>query len=324
MDTKGQEGGLAGCGGSAPPAAMRLWISGVAFELRGVGLPPDDRFGPFFEPFLEPGTVGADTSCRAVIGLDATGRARPGHPANSRWSFHAEGPRVKLTRWHASGDAVWHAESENRLEDVCVELNPAHVAECCGTIEQAWPRRLGLPVLIFRLLQLDGLVFHGCGADLAGHGILCAGESGRGKSTIARLLDARGAQVLSDERPAVRQVASDQFRLYGTPWPSSAGFARNAAVPLRRIYFLEHGPHDELVPLAAGGALRRLIRVAGIPWQDPAFFDPLLKVVDALLRTIPCAILRFRPTPAVVDLLCRDLAAPRSATPAAETLPIQP
>jgi hypothetical protein len=97
------------------------------------------------------------------------------------------------------------------------------------------------------------------------------------------------------------------FRVYGSPWPSSGGFACNAFAPLRKIYFLEHGAADRLTPLTPREAFNRLIHVATIPWQDPALFDPCLATVEALLQSIPCAVLTFRPTPEVVDVIRKDL-----------------
>jgi len=51
-----------------------------------------------------------------------------------------------------------------------------------------------------------------------------------------------------------------------------------------------------------------VIHVATIPWQDAALFDPCLATVETLLRSVPCAVLSFRPTPEVVELLRKDLA----------------
>jgi hypothetical protein len=53
-----------------------------------------------------------------------------------------------------------------------------------------------------------------------------------------------------------------------------------------------------------------MIHVATIPWQDPVLLDPCLTTVDALLRSVPCAVLAFRPTPAIVDIIRADLHRP--------------
>jgi hypothetical protein len=45
-----------------------------------------------------------------------------------------------------------------------------------------------------------------------------------------------------------------------------------------------------------------------VPWMNPAFFDPLIPTLEAVIREVPFALLRFRPDTSVVDVVCRDLA----------------
>jgi hypothetical protein len=154
-----------------------------------------------------------------------------------------------------------------------------------------------------------------------GIGILGVGVSGQGKSTLARLLHDAGAAVLTDERPIVRQVCPHAgqpsavvspaaFRVYGSPWPSSGGFFRNAHAPLRHIYLLEHGSTDRIVPLPPREALRRLIPVIAIPWQDPVLLDACLQTLDALLSAVPCSVFAFRPESGAARCLRDHLGAP--------------
>ena len=165
--------------------------------------------------------------------------------------------------------------------------------------------------LVLRLLPLGGLVFHGSSQVVDGHGIICTGPHGRGKSTISRLFNQGGVPVLTDERPVVRPCARSgqaAFRVYGSPWPSLGRFVVNDSVFLDKIYFLEHGPEQEILPLTTREAVMRLLEVAMVPWMDAAFFDPLIKAMEAILRTVPHAVLRFRPDMTVVDAVRRDLA----------------
>jgi hypothetical protein len=48
--------------------------------------------------------------------------------------------------------------------------------------------------------------------------------------------------------------------------------------------------------------------VAMVPWLDSAFFDPLIQTMESMIRTVPHAVLRFRPDVTVVDAVRRDLA----------------
>jgi hypothetical protein len=165
--------------------------------------------------------------------------------------------------------------------------------------------------LVLRLLPLGGLVIHGSAQVVDGQGIICTGPSGRGKSTISRLFHGCGVPVLTDERPIVRPCempGKKGFRVYGSPWPSSGKFVLNAAAPLKKIYFIEHGPEQEIIPLTTREAVLRLLDVALVPWLDSAFFDPLIQTLESIIHTVPYAVLRFRPEASVVDAVRRDLA----------------
>ncbi len=296
-----------------------LTIAGVRFMLSGAI--DAAAFAPVFQTFLH-GTAPADLDCTASFsGPDSALLSQP--PATGKpWSFTVREGRCEVVRRSQEGEALWRITGPLGFESATVTWNPLRFAEFYTSSECAWSTGLGLSLLVLRLRANVGLVLHGTAAEVDGQGILCVGISGRGKSTLARLLDAAGATVLTDERPVLRQwpahaagaTPSASFRVYGSPWPSSAGFARNSWAPLRRIYFLEHGEADRLTPLTPQAAVSRLIHVATIPWQDPVLLDPCLATVDALLRAIPCAVLSFRPEPAVVDAIRADLRRPAAGT----------
>jgi len=235
-------------------------------------------------------------------------------PDNS-WSFTVHDGLCEVIRRNQEGEALWRIIAPLSFEHATVSWNPLRFPSFYTSYEQAWGTGLGLSLLVLRLRAHGGLVLHGMAAEVDGQGILCVGVSGKGKSTLAQLLDATGATVLTDERPILRQwpdpascpTPSESFRIYGSPWPSSAGFARNAWAPLRRIYFIEHGEFDQITPLSSQDAVSRLVHVATIPWQDPVLLDPYLATVETLLKVIPCAVLSFRPTSAVADVIRTDL-----------------
>ncbi len=279
---------------------------------------------PAFHPFLahaEP----ADLAC-AVTGMapnDALSRMRvaPDEP----WSFQLFGDRFEVMRRDREGHVVWRITGPVPFESATVQWHPTRFSQRYGTFERTLGQGIGLVLLTLRLLTHRGFVLHALAADLDGEGILCAGVSGRGKSTLARLLDAAGATVLSDERPVVRQWSlpggdaappRSGFRVYGSPWPSSANMARNAWAPLRRLYFLEHGSTNQITPLDPSAALRRLIPVVTVPWQAPSLLDPVLETIGALVTRIPCAVLAFRPEADAVAAIRGDLTAGRE-TPCA-------
>lgn len=289
-------------------------IAGVRFLLPDLPVFSTNWPGAY-QDFLKVSPA-ADLACEVLCaGADENLAAEPLAP-NAPWQFCAYEGRCELTRRAADGAALWRIRAPLAFDHAVVSWHPTRFAPVYGDYVQSWSTGLGLSLLVFRLRACGGLVLHGSASVVDGNGILCSGVSGAGKSTISRLLHAAGAQVLTDERPVLRLNSSlpaetpsgvHSFQMYGSPWPSSAGFAQPDCAPLRRIYFLEHASADRLTRLSPREAFSRLIHVTTIPWQQPEFFDPCLQTLEKLLHSVPCAVLGFRPTPDVVGLIRQDL-----------------
>lgn len=298
-----------------------LSIAGVRFVLSNLSA-NSNAWPESFHDFIC-ATDATDLACAVCyLGPDEDLAAEASAP-DAPWQFRAQNGGWELTRRAADGVALWRIRAPRGFDRADIVWHPQRFPAVYGNPVSSWTTGLGLSLLVFCLRARGGLVLHGSAAMLDGQGILCVGVSGVGKSTMARLLHAAGATVLTDERPAIRQwppptgtpetaegarAHAVDFRVHGTPWPSSAGFASNTCAPLRRIYFLEHGTADRLTALTPREAFHRLVHVTTIPWQDAALFDPCLKTLETLLQSVPCATLAFRPTPEAVDLIRKDLA----------------
>lgn len=292
-----------------------MTIAGVRIDLRGsVAV---NGLGANFHPFLS-GSRDGDLTCEVFgQGADQTLLSDPRRPENP-WSFQIRDGRCLVVRRHRDGDTLWRIVAPLSYDRFEVTWHPLLFPRIYVSYEYAWRASLGRLLLLLRLHRHGGLIVHGMAAELAGQGILCLGVSGAGKSTMARLLHEAGARVLSDERPVLRRwpppaaarTAPGQpasFRVYGSPWPSSGGFVRNAWAPLRRLYLLEHGTEERLTPLAPRAAVTRLIQVAPMLWQEPSLMDPCLATIETLLASVPCAVLAFRPSAAAVRVIEDDL-----------------
>lgn len=287
-----------------------LTIANARFTLTGEL--NTDAFSESFLPFLDTDSA-FDVECEIICeGADEEVASLP-LMVDDPWSFRVMEGQCDVRRRNQTGETIWRVCAPLGFEKANVTWDLNLFVHHYKSYEKAWETGLGLSFLILRLRELGGLVFHGSASVLDGQGILCVGVSGKGKSTISKLLDAEGASVLTDEHPVLRMQrgSSSEFLIHGSPWPSSAGYARNECAPLKRIYFLQHGPDNEIIPLSPGDALTRLIHVAVIPWQDPALFDPCLKTVETLLANVPAAVLSFVPDESVVDVIRQDLAAER-------------
>ncbi|HRU70008.1 MAG TPA: hypothetical protein P5111_02925 [Kiritimatiellia bacterium] len=222
------------------------------------------------------------------------------------WSFQEQDGVACLTGANPAGEVMWRLTGRTPFEQLQFEWHPTAFDAMYRNAVYGSFNIVAILALVLRLLPLGGVVLHASAQVIDGAGILCTGPSGQGKSTISRLFHQCGRTVLSDEHPILRPDGAG-FRVYGSPWPSSGGFAENASAPLKKIYFIEHGPAQEIQPLTRREAVLRLLDVAMVPWMNPAFFDPLIQTLETALREVPVALLRFRPDTSAVETVCRDL-----------------
>ncbi len=134
-------------------------------------------------------------------------------------------------------------------------------------------------LMMHRLASEAGAIVHCALVDVGGAAVICPGVSGAGKTTLSRqLVGTPGLRVLSDDRAVLRRAGAG-YVAHGTPWPGEGGFAVNAGLPLVGVGFIEQRTAARCVPLGPGEALRRLVRVASVPWYDresgPRVFDGL-------------------------------------------------
>jgi hypothetical protein len=230
--------------------------------------------------------------------------------AEGAWHFTQRDGQFCLMGANPAGDVMWRMTGMTPFEQLRFEWHPTAFDAMYCRQPYGHYNIVAILALVLRLLPIGGLFLHGSSQVVDGAGIICTGPSGQGKSTISRLFQQGGISVLTDEHPIVRpryRAEKTEFQVYGSPWPSSGRFALNASAPLRKIYFIEHGPENALEPLTTREAVLRLLDVSLVPWMDPAFFDPILKTLEALIRDVPHAVLRFRPDASVVDFIRHDV-----------------
>lgn len=163
-------------------------------------------------------------------------------------------------------------------------------------------------VLMINLLARGrGVLLHGLGIDDSGEGILFAGVSGAGKSTMADLWkDVDGVKLLSDDRVIVRKK-SDGFWIYGTPWHGDARIASPEGVPLERIFIIHHSSHNHAVPLNSVDAVSKLMARSFPTFWDAGGMAFTLDFLGQLVRSVPSYDLGVVPSREIVDYVrCRS------------------
>lgn len=149
-------------------------------------------------------------------------------------------------------------------------------------------------VLMNFLADHGGGLFHSAGMVYNSQGVIFAGKSGAGKSTISgQLQKFNQTMLLSDDRIAVRKIG-DSFVMFGTPWPGEGGFAVNQSAPLKSIFFLKKGNENKLTDLNAADAMALMFPVMSIPWYDRDKVNEIMDFCESLLVSIPMYELTFR------------------------------
>ena len=159
-------------------------------------------------------------------------------------------------------------------------------------------------LMIHLLSQGRGVEIHGCGLlDAAGRAYLFAGQSGAGKSTMARLwIKQPGVRLLSDERVVLR-TDRDRIMVHGTPWHGEAGLAAPLAGELAAVFFLHHATAHRLVPADGARAAAQLLACSFLPFHTAGPIDRTVTAVERVTRDAPCYDLWFAPDHSVIDAL---------------------
>lgn len=161
-------------------------------------------------------------------------------------------------------------------------------------------------LLINILSQGRGVLLHALGVSDQGEGLLFIGRSGAGKSTLAKLYKPHqttgGVTILSDERVIVTKE-DGRFWLSGTPWPGEGLTVSSETVPLRKVFFLEHGKQNVLISDRLINLHGLLFQQLFLPFWNSAALAFALQFGEELLSTVPAARLAFVNDARVIEFL---------------------
>jgi len=153
-------------------------------------------------------------------------------------------------------------------------------------------------LILYYLTVIHGdIMIHASGVNNAGHGYIFSGVSGKGKTTMARLWDRAGATIIHDDRLILRDNGNG-YMMYNTPVYQND---KPSESQLTRIFIIEHGEKNELIPVSGASAVSLVIANCIQHNWDPEIITGLLGSVSAMCAEIPVARLRFIPDVSVIE-----------------------
>jgi len=154
-----------------------------------------------------------------------------------------------------------------------------------------------------------GVVLHASGVSVDGRGLAFIGESGAGKTTLARICAQEGiAKVLNDERIVLWREGS-RWRVGGTPWHGELVQASPEAASLGHVCLLKKASEEHFVLRSGAGFMLDIVSQAFLPVWSREAMDRCMGLIDGLLQEVPSGELRFRRDPQVARFI-KGLASP--------------
>jgi hypothetical protein len=293
---------------------VRLSLGGFEFRLSAEGVPLVHEAGAAYRSFLSssPTAPPATDAVQVTLGVSphSSFAGRTILESTATWSILArDGERAVVFRFPSESEPAWVARFRPGSLDVSIDCSP-RLLEAVGGTTALQSSQLSYPldqILTMYLLGDRGLILHAAGAIVGGRGVAFAGVSGAGKSTLTGLAAGRpGWAPLSDDR-VIARAGGGPPRLWGTPWSGEGRVAENRCEEMAWLLFLEQGATHEIHPLTPAQALPRLFQTASLPWFDAEHLETTLAACDSLVRTIPCAVLTFRPEIGAIEAMERLL-----------------
>jgi MoaA/NifB/PqqE/SkfB family radical SAM enzyme len=157
-------------------------------------------------------------------------------------------------------------------------------------------------ILARSLPAFGGAYLHAAGVDVDGQGLVFAGPSEAGKSTIVKLIGGRG-RVLCDDRVIIRRGPAG-FRVHGTWNHGEIPSVSAGSAPLRAVFFLRQAAANRIDRVADTRALLpdllpRLVR----PLVSADWWRQVLDLAGDLVRAVPFYDLSFDTSGGIVGVL---------------------
>lgn len=161
-----------------------------------------------------------------------------------------------------------------------------------------------LVILIESYISLNkkGLLFHSAGVIDKNRGYLFIGSSGKGKTTISYLFQKENSTILNDDKIIV-YPQNGTLWLSGTPWHGRNYNCCSLRAPLRKIFFIDHGRKNEILPSNSRTIIPALLKHSHFPLWDTLATKNAIDFCNKIAQQVPIAELHFLPDRRVIDFI---------------------
>src|SRR5262252_15267 len=281
-------------------------IGGVTFRVAcddpRLASPVDGSLDAFAVPPMRPDV---DIRARWTAAPDTAG-GRLVFDSGATWQLLQSDDEFLFTFRSSVGiDAPYRtARLNSRFTEGEVQLSARHFEAYRSSDVYALQYPLDELLMIHQLSQGKGVEIHGCAiVDRAQRAFVFAGQSGAGKSTMARLwVNRPDATLLSDERVVLR-TDSDRVVVYGTPWHGDAQLMSPRRGRLAAVFFLHHGDRHKCAPVGTSLSAAKLFSCAFLPFHSADGVERTMSALERVAHEVPCRDLWFVPDASVVEAL---------------------
>jgi hypothetical protein len=148
-------------------------------------------------------------------------------------------------------------------------------------------------------------MFHACGVVDGANGYIFLGESGLGKTTIAKLWLKNNAKVINDDRLIIYKQRGSFIITSGEIFRKDTcdTYSGPRKAALKKIFFLKHGVKNELIARNYRDAFEQMLKDSlTLDWNKEMLKNMLSFYLD-LANSIKCYDLEFVPDSSCIDFI---------------------
>lgn len=271
----------------------------------------EDTFHPKFRHFEAPGPSGDMITLRHHFSLPDLGDEDLGVEAYRKppWAvYKKDSSWIYLGISPIEGDKSLHSaaffNSDHTKSHICSNKQDAFLKGNLPSLTLFSSDQ----ILIARVLaDRYGLYLHSCGVNFEGKGLLFAGHSEAGKSTIATLLKGK-AEILCDDRMIIQKTLKSQresaFRIYGTWSHGDIPDVSAGSASLKAVLFLNKSDNNHIVRMKDKKLIaNRLLGCLIKPFVTTDWWEKTLPLIEDIGANIPCYEMNFDKSGKIVDVL---------------------